>query len=161
MEQAQKAAPKTESERQRGLPPKDKAPNGGQPNHPSEEFARQGGLLPKDKAPNGGFVLVHAGLNPDKGLAGTTRKEFLTIRTWPPTAGLQGPRWHDAVGPDCGLVVFGHDAPGGLVIRHSGTATSRPYLVGLDSGCVYGGLLSGYLLEENRTVQVKSRQPPL
>ena len=128
---------------------------------PSGEFARQGGLPPKDKAPAGGFVLVHAGINPEKGLAGTTRSEFLTIRTWPPTDDLQGPRWHESVGLDSGLIVFGHDAPGGIVIRRlHGAADRRPRLVGLDSGCVYGGCLSGYLLEEDRLVQVDSRQPP-
>lgn len=93
------------------------------------------------------FLLVHAGIRPDLGLAGTSRKEFLTLRTWPPTGDIVGPRWHEACPAGDRLVIFGHDAPGGLVDR-------RPHLLGLDSGCVYGHALSGYLLEEDRLVQV-------
>jgi hypothetical protein len=102
------------------------------------------------------FVLVHAGINPERGLAGTTREEFLAIRTWPPEEGVAGPRWHDYYQPGKKLLVFGHDAPGGLVIRRR--PSGRPYLLGLDSGCIYGKQLSGYVLEEDRLVQVQSRQ---
>ena len=34
----------------------------------------------------------------------------------------------------------------------------KPYLLGLDSGCVYGNQLSAYILEEARLVRVPSRQ---
>ena len=101
------------------------------------------------------FLLVHAGINPAVGLNTTSRDEFLTIRTWPPTKGIEGPRWHDGYRPDTGVLVFGHDAPGGLVIRRD--IAGIPYLVGLDSGCVYGGQLSALILEEERVVQVESR----
>ena len=37
----------------------------------------------------------------------------------------------------------------------------RPYLLGLDTGCVYGNQLSAYVLEEARLVQVPSQQPSL
>ena len=98
------------------------------------------------------FLLVHAGINPEKGLAGTTRDEFLAIRTWPPVGGIEGPRWHDHLDPQNEIVVFGHDAPAGLVEkrREDGAA----WLIGLDSGCVYGNVLSAYILEEDRIVQV-------
>lgn len=102
------------------------------------------------------FILVHAGINPERGLAGTSRDEFLAIRTWPPEEGITGPRWHDYYQPGDKLLVFGHDAPGGLVVKRR--PDRRPYLLGLDSGCVYGGQLSGYVLEEDRLVQVQSRQ---
>lgn len=101
------------------------------------------------------FLLVHAGINPKKGLQGTRRKEFLKIRTWPPSDDLSSPRWHDFYKPEYPLIVFGHDAPGGLVVKKR---AGRPYLLGLDSGCIYGGQLSGYVLEEARLVQVESRQ---
>ena len=101
------------------------------------------------------FLLVHAGINPKKGLQGTRRKEFLKIRTWPPSDDLASPRWHDFYEPEYPLLVFGHDAPGGLVVKKR---DDRPYLLGLDSGCIYGGQLSGYVLEEERLVQVESRQ---
>ncbi len=103
------------------------------------------------------FLLVHAGINPVKGLQGTTRDEFLAIRTWPPVEGIVGPRWHDAYEPSGKLVIFGHDAPGGLVAKRR--EDGSPYAIGLDSGCVYGGSLSGYVLEEDRLVQVESNLP--
>ena len=103
------------------------------------------------------FLLVHAGINPERGLASTTRDEFLTIRTWPPRKGIEGPRWHDHVVPQENLIVFGHDAPPGLVVKNRAGSDS-PYLIGLDSGCVYGGCLSAYVLEENEIVQVDSKQ---
>lgn len=105
-----------------------------------------------------GFLLVHAGINPNAGLEGTTRDEFLAIRTWPPTDGLEGPRWHDAYRPADKPIIFGHDAPGGLVQKHRPDGSL--YALGLDSGCIYGGHLSAYLLEEDRLVQIKSRQDP-
>ena len=43
-------------------------------------------------------------------------------------------------------VVFGHWARRGLVIQ--------PRLRGLDTGCVYGGRLTAWIVEENRLVQV-------
>jgi len=102
------------------------------------------------------FALVHAGVNPERGLAGTSRDEFLSIRTWPPREGIAGPRWHDYYQQGVKLLVFGHDAPGGLVVKRR--PGGHPYLLGLDSGCVYGGQLSAYVLEEDRLVQVQSRQ---
>ena len=104
------------------------------------------------------FLLVHAGINPEKGFHGTNADEFLVIRTWPPADGIVGPRWHDAYEPSGKLIIFGHDAPGGLVIKRRDDGS--PYVIGLDSGCIYGGQLSGYVLEEDRLVQVESSHPP-
>ena len=105
------------------------------------------------------FLLVHAGIHPEAGLAGTSRQECITIRIWPPTDGIEGPRWHDVIEPlDTRPIVFGHDAPGGLVVKRREGADGRPWLVGLDSGCVYGGQLSAWRLGDSRVVQVDSRQ---
>ena len=103
------------------------------------------------------FLMVHAGVNPEGGLATTTREQFLRIRTWPPTEDTGGARWYEYYEPTDQLLVFGHDALGGLVERRH-SPDSLPYIVGLDSACVYGGKLSAYLLEEDRIVQVKSRR---
>ena len=102
------------------------------------------------------FLLVHAGINPERGLKKTTRKEFLTIRTWPPTDDVSAPRWHDYYLPQKRLLVFGHDALGGLVVKRR--PNGPPYLLGLDSACIYGGRLTAYILEEDRLVQVPSLQ---
>ena len=46
-----------------------------------------------------------------------------------------------------------------MIKRPPGAATdARPYLVGLDSACVFGGRLTAYLLEENRILQVPARR---
>jgi serine/threonine protein phosphatase 1 len=103
-----------------------------------------------------GFLLVHAGIHPQKELLGTSRDEFLTIRTWPPQKGIDGPRWYDVYQPIRPLLVFGHDAPKGLVVKKR---KDKPYLVGLDSGCVYGNVLSAFVVEDAQIVQVKSGQP--
>jgi hypothetical protein len=103
------------------------------------------------------FLLVHAGINPVDGLEATTRSEFTSIRTWPPAGGINGPRWHDVLIPDHQVVVFGHDAPGGLVVKRRGDGA--PYAVGLDTGCVYGGQLTAYIVEEQKFVHVKSKGP--
>ena len=104
------------------------------------------------------FLLVHAGINPERGLDETSFEEFITIRSWPPVKGrIDGPRWHDYYQKQYPLLVFGHDAPGGLVVKEQ---NGDPYLLGLDSGCVYGSALSAYILEEQHLLQVKSQQAP-
>ncbi len=107
-----------------------------------------------------GFLLVHAGIHPRRGRGGTSREEFLAIRTWPPNGGIDGPRWHDVIEPLPGRVmVFGHDAPGGLVVKRRDPGEGgRPWAVGLDSGCVYGGRLSAWVLERDELIQIDSRQ---
>jgi hypothetical protein len=104
------------------------------------------------------FTLVHAGVNPERGLERTRKEEFLAIRTWPPTDGIEGPRWHDHYTPPDGrTLIFGHDAPGGLVTKRHEPG-QPPYLVGLDTGCVYGGKLTAWILEEDSFVDVDAKQ---
>lgn len=92
------------------------------------------------------WLAVHAGLHPFEGRAGTTRKQALILRRWPDDADLANPFWWQLyTGPD--RVFYGHDAMRGLQV-HART-------VGLDSGAVYGGPLSGFVLEEERVVQVE------
>ncbi len=108
------------------------------------------------------FLLVHAGIDPERGLAGTSRDQFLTIRTWPPDGGITGPRWHEHLDERYLVpgrpIIIGHDAPQGLLIKHFPEAgnDARPGLIALDSGCVFGNALSAYLLEEDRIVQVRA-----
>lgn len=102
--------------------------------------------LTGSRADGGLYRLVHAGLNPVEGLAGSSRDQLLLLRRWPDDRDPANPFWWESWrGED--LIVYGHDAARGLVDR-------RPWTLGLDSGCVYGGRLSGYLVEEDRIVSV-------
>ncbi|MFZ5481289.1 MAG: metallophosphoesterase [Myxococcota bacterium] len=92
-----------------------------------------------------GWIAVHAGLHPFLGEAGTTPKMALTLRRWPDDEDPSSPFWwHLWRGPE--RVIYGHDAMRGLQV-HRGS-------VGLDTGACYGNTLSGYLLEEDRVIEV-------
>jgi diadenosine tetraphosphatase ApaH/serine/threonine PP2A family protein phosphatase len=103
-----------------------------------------------------GWLLVHAGVHPKKGLAGSSRDQLLNLRRWPDDARRSNPFWwkrfaraqRDNAPP---LVIYGHDAVRQLQDR-------RPTSLGLDGGCVFGGALCGYLLEEDRLLQVPARR---
>ena len=47
------------------------------------------------------------------------------------------------------MVIYGHDARRGLVDR-------RPHTLGLDTGCVYGGCLTGFVIESGEILQVNA-----
>ncbi len=97
-----------------------------------------------------GWLAVHAGLDPWGGLAASSRQTLLNVRRWPNDAEDGNPFWWELYeGPP--FVLFGHDARRGLVDR-------RPHGLGLDTGCVYGKALTGYLLEEDRLVQVAAKR---
>jgi bis(5'-nucleosyl)-tetraphosphatase (symmetrical) len=121
----------------------------------------------------GDVLLVHAGLHPEwsdpvRTLAGIDpyepdpRSEFATrVRFCGPDGSRPKEDWpappppyepwyehwlaaHD--GPR--TLVYGHWARAGLVVRDR--------VRGLDSGCVWGGSLSAWIVEEDRIVQVKA-----
>ena len=99
-----------------------------------------------------GFVVVHAGLHPSGDLNQTTRSMALSMRSFPMDSAT-APPWHEQYTGSKG-VVFGHDARRGPVrVERDG----RPFLLGLDSGCVYGRQLTGVFLEEDRTVTVNAK----
>jgi hypothetical protein len=92
------------------------------------------------------WVVVHAGVNP-RDWRETRRKEALRLVHWPEGSGRYW--WEQYWGRR--LVIHGHSGALGLIDR-------RPHSLGLDTACVRGGALTGYLLEEDRVVSVPARQ---
>jgi hypothetical protein len=107
------------------------------------------------RLPRHDAIVVHAGLVPGVPLEAQDPDNLLNLRTIRPDGSgsrapndgvLWGSLWR---GPE--LVVFGHHARAGL--------QQHPLAVGLDTGCVYGGRLTAYLLPERRFVSVPARRP--
>ncbi len=94
-----------------------------------------------------GWVAVHAGVNPE---GDTTPEQAVRLRRWPDDSSPKHPFWWEMYQGD-DLIIYGHDAARGI-------QDHCPHTLGLDSGCVYGGRLSGYLLEEDRIVSVQARE---
>lgn len=88
------------------------------------------------------WIAVHGGINP-KGP--TLRNEAIYVRRWPMNEKKNPFWWEGYQGQK--LVIYGHDAKRKL-------QDHRPFTLGLDSGCVYGFALTGYLLEENRIYEI-------
>ncbi len=99
------------------------------------------------------FTVVHAGLHPSGSLERTSPQMAVTMRRWPKEH-VWCPPWHE-VYRGTRRVIFGHDARRGLV-RYE--RQGEPWLIGLDTGCVYGGRLSGYLVHADRVEQVEARR---
>lgn len=97
----------------------------------------------------GDWTVVHAALHPSGDLGRTTHDVATRLRRWPDDAPDDTPWWQVYEGDR--RVVFGHDARQGFVVRKRDGA---PWVVGLDTGCVYGGELTGWLIDEERSVGV-------
>lgn len=91
-----------------------------------------------------GWTVVHAGVHPVGGEEATTPAMAMTMRRWPDDTDLENPYWWQVYErPE--RIVYGHDAMRSLQ-RHERT-------VGLDTGCVYGGKLTGLVLETGELYQ--------
>ena len=97
-----------------------------------------------------GWVCVHAGLHPTAGKEATDEATATLVRRWPDDADPAAPFWWELYQGN-EMVIYGHDARRGLVDR-------RPKTLGLDTGCVYGGALTGYLLEDDVLLSVPARR---
>ena len=95
-----------------------------------------------------GWLAVHAGIRPE-GRKHTSRQDALFISECRVKG--RGRDWWWELYRGKRLVLYGHHAYRGLNDR-------RPHTLGLDSGCVWGGALSGYLLEDDEIVQVQARR---
>ena len=98
----------------------------------------------------GAATVVHAGIDPVRGLHGTSDHELVHRKA------RSGRRhwWKDYDGDD-GLIVVGHK-PMRSPLRV--TRDHRPIVVNVDTGCVNGGRLSAYHVEEDAFISVESRQ---
>jgi hypothetical protein len=89
------------------------------------------------------LIVVHAGIAPGKRPETCTRAELTRIRE------VEGRAWFDSWhGPE--TVVFGHWSMRGKV--------DLPLVKGLDTGCVYGGELTGLRWPEREFVSVPARR---
>ena len=97
------------------------------------------------------FIVVHAGLVPGEHPHDSSPKFLMNIRTWDQKGGNikdeTNPPWYNFYKRNK-LVIYGHWAKQGLTIRSN--------TIGLDSGCVYGGSLSGVFLPERQVIQVSA-----
>ena len=107
------------------------------------------------RVPEHNVLVVHAGLMPGVAVEAQEPDLLMNLRsirpdgrgTKVPNDGvLWGSLWQ---GPE--LVVFGHHASQGL--------QQHRMAIGLDTGCVYGGRLTAYVLPEGRFVSVPARRP--
>jgi bis(5'-nucleosyl)-tetraphosphatase (symmetrical) len=97
------------------------------------------------KIDTGREILLHAGLEPDKQkMEDMDVRNILSIRLW------NGKPWYEQTGIEGRTIIFGHWAMNGLV--------DFPHAKGLDTGCVYGKLLTCYCPEENRIYQVAAKK---
>ncbi len=98
-------------------------------------------------------LVVHAGLLPDLPLDRQKPDDLMNMRSVRPD-GTASRRYEDgepwaSLWPGPRLVIFGHDAVRGLQ-RH-------PHALGLDTGCVYGGWLTGVWLPDLDLISVPAR----
>lgn len=98
-------------------------------------------------------LVVHAGLLPNVALEDQDPYDLMNMRSILPdgTASRsyeEGTPWA-SLWPGPRLVVFGHDAVRGLQVR--------AHAIGLDTGCVYGGWLTGLWLPGRDLVSVPAR----
>lgn len=99
------------------------------------------------------FIVVHGGLCPGFHPKNTSADILTRIRTWDGKGenlnNLSNPPWdHFYHGEK--LIVFGHWSQRGLVVKEN--------IIGLDSGCVWGGSLTGVELPQRKIYQVKAKK---
>jgi hypothetical protein len=99
-------------------------------------------------------IVVHAGLVPGRPLEAQRPEDMMNMRSIRPDGTVsrrvdEGVPW-GSLWPGPLEVVYGHDALRGLQ-RHA-------HATGLDTGCVYGGRLTGYWLPDRELVSVPAQR---
>ncbi|RMH03851.1 MAG: hypothetical protein D6702_04720 [Planctomycetota bacterium] len=143
-----------------GIPAEDLAGDGGTPLAPVDP-ARSAELLEplrgrpyflRGQGPEGPWLVVHAGVLPGRRPEETPPRQLVRLRR---LQGLRGePFWFEVwEGPE--LVLFGHTS--GRVPRRR-VAGGRLVALGLDTGCVYGGALTAFRIEDGELEAVPARR---
>lgn len=96
---------------------------------------------------NDRFILVHGGFDPRIGLEKTDKETLVSIRTL--DINKKQIPWYDLYEGEK-PVYFGHWAALGL---HRTKNT-----ICLDSGCVYGKFLTGYIVEEDKFIKISAKK---
>jgi Calcineurin-like phosphoesterase len=99
----------------------------------------------------GSHLVVHAGLRPGVPLEEQSIKDLTELRTLGrrKRESKKGTPWYNVYDGDK-IVLFGH--------WPSREPRRAPRAVGLDTGCVYGGALTAYVVETGEFVSVKARR---
>ena len=98
----------------------------------------------------GRATVIHAGIDPNRGLAGTTMHDLIHRK-----ARSGEPHWWDHYDGRDGLIVVGHK-PLRSPLRKMRNA--EVVVVNVDTGCVAGGHLTAYRVETDSFISVESRQ---
>jgi len=115
------------------------------------------------------FLAVHAGIDPDgKCIEENNSDVCMNIRYWDSannnfssitehqlkkSDGLIA--WYEAKSEyfdQFNLMIYGHSAKKEIQF------SKNHRIIGIDTGCCYGGMLTAYILEENKFVQIESQQ---
>ena len=98
----------------------------------------------------GTHLVVHAGLRPGLELHSQTTEDMTELRSLgEDRASRKGPPWYDVYDGEK-IVLFGH---------WPATEPRRgKKAIGLDTGCVYGGQLTAYIVETGELTSVPARQ---
>ena len=99
------------------------------------------------------FLVVHGGVIPGEHPSQSRREYLVNVRCWDShtkTIHSSGyPAWHEFYTASK-LVVYGHWARQGLKIKNNS--------IGLDTGCVYGGQLTGVWLPSREIIQIEKQK---
>jgi hypothetical protein len=98
----------------------------------------------------GSHLVVHAGVRPGVPLRRQMASDLTEIRTMGANpSSRRGVPWY-TVYRGKRIVLFGH--------WPAKTPRLAPRAIGLDTGCVYGGRLTGYIIESNQFVSIPARR---
>jgi len=102
----------------------------------------------------GKWTVVHGGIDPTLGVERTPEDVKIHLK-----AAEGEPNWWELYDGRDGLIVVGHrPVREPLVLRRE---DGSPYVVNVDTGCAYGGALTGYCIEADQILQVPAAATPL